>query len=89
MGKGEHPGQSPPEVQREYPIEREIFARNFKAAREAAGLSLRDIHERTGIGYAYLSRVENCLQNVGLDNMAILAATVGKPLYKLLKPVSR
>lgn len=89
MGKGEQHPESPPPEQKEYPIEREIFARNFKAAREAAGLSLRDIHERTGIGYAYLSRVENCLQNVGLDNMAILATTVGKPLYKLLKPVSR
>jgi transcriptional regulator with XRE-family HTH domain len=85
MRKGEHPGQSPP-APREYPIEREIFARNFKAAREAAGLSLRDIHQKTGIGYAYLSRVENCLQSIGLDNMAILAAVVGKPLYKLLRP---
>ena len=71
---------------KEIPKEREIFARNFKAAREAAGLSQREIHKQTGIGYTYLSRVENCLENISLDKMAVLAAAVKKPLFELLRP---
>jgi transcriptional regulator with XRE-family HTH domain len=78
---------SPPTTEpKEIPIEREIFARNFKAAREAADLSQRDIYKLTGIGYTYLSRVENCLENISLDKMAVLAAAVKKPLHELLKP---
>jgi DNA-binding Xre family transcriptional regulator len=37
---------------------REILA-SLKAAREAAGLSLADMHERTGIARGNLSRMEN------------------------------
>jgi len=66
------------------PPELAIFARNFKAAREAAGLSQREIHRRTGIGYTYISRLENCLEGVSLETMATLAKAVNKPLHELL-----
>jgi transcriptional regulator with XRE-family HTH domain len=75
-----------PSTPKVIPREREIFARNFKAAREVAGLSQRDVYKLTGIGYTYLSRVENCRENISLDKMAILAAAVKKPLHELLAP---
>ena len=63
-----------------------IFAANFRRARQAAHLSQRDIHKRTGIAQSYLSAVERCLCNPSLDTLSKLAAAVGKPLYLLLKP---
>ena len=71
---------------KEIPEERAIFARKFKAAREAAGLSQREIHRRTGLAQSYISGVERCTENISLDTMARLATLVGLPLHELLTP---
>lgn len=66
--------------------EREIFARNFRAARIEAGLSQRELAKQTGIAQAHVSEVENAMHNIGLDTMVKLAQAVRKPVFELLKP---
>lgn len=68
------------------PPERLVFARNFKKARKEAGLTQEAIRERTGLAQPFISEVENGRSTINLDNMAQLAAAVGKPLWKLLVP---
>lgn len=63
-----------------------MFARNFKAARKAAGLTQHDIRQKTGIAQDFISEVENGRSTLSLDNAAKLAAVVRIPLWKLLVP---
>jgi DNA-binding XRE family transcriptional regulator len=75
-----------PEVPINIAPEQKIFVANFRKARQAAHLSQRDIHQRTGIAQSYLSEVERCLCNPSLDILSKLAAVVDQPLHLLLKP---
>ncbi|HEO70994.1 MAG TPA: XRE family transcriptional regulator [Candidatus Hydrogenedentes bacterium] len=68
------------------PPERLVFARNFKKARKEASLTQEAIREKTGLAQPFISEVENGRSTINLDNMAQLAAAVGKPLWKLLVP---
>ncbi|MBV6787499.1 helix-turn-helix transcriptional regulator (plasmid) [Xanthomonas citri pv. citri] len=68
------------------PVERLIFARNFRQARKAAKLSQRDIRDRTGLTRSWISNIETGKSPPNLDNMAMLAKCVGVPLWKLLVP---
>lgn len=68
------------------PPERLVFARNFKKARKEARLTQEAIREKTGLAQPFISEVENSRSTINLDNMAQLAAAVGKPLWKLLVP---
>jgi predicted transcriptional regulator len=55
--------------------------RVLKAAREALGLSLADIKDRTGIEKANLSRLENAANpNPTIDTLARYADAVGKEI---------
>lgn len=67
-------------------VEQRIFAKNFKAARLAAGLTQQQVHEVTRLGQAYLSDVERQIANVGIDTMGKLSHTVQIPLFYLLQP---
>lgn len=73
-------------IKSEIPAERIIFARNFKKARKAAGLSQQKITELTGLAQSWISKVERGHSTINLDNMSILADTVNVPLWKLLHP---
>ncbi|MBX9628286.1 MAG: helix-turn-helix transcriptional regulator [Gemmataceae bacterium] len=54
---------------------------NLKKAREAAGLSLADVAERSGMDKAALSRLENSVQdNPTVETLSRYAAAVGKKL---------
>ncbi|QCZ83764.1 transcriptional regulator (plasmid) [Xanthomonas citri pv. punicae] len=68
------------------PVERLIFARNFRQARKAAKLSQRYIRDRTGLTRSWISNIETGKSPPNLDNMAMLAKCVGVPLWKLLVP---
>ncbi|OHV78545.1 helix-turn-helix domain-containing protein [Rhizobium sp. LCM 4573] len=68
------------------PYERLVFARNFKKARKAAGLTQQNITARTGFAQSWISAVENGRSTINLDNMAVLAETVNVSLWKLLRP---
>lgn len=53
----------------------------LKAAREAKGLSLADIHERTGIDRSAISKLENVTnENPTIDTLLRYAEVVGKRL---------
>jgi DNA-binding XRE family transcriptional regulator len=67
-------------------VEREIFARNLRAARMEAELAQWELAKRTGIAQAHISQMENAMHNVGIDTMVKLARVLRKPLYELLKP---
>lgn len=62
----------------------QAFARNFKKARKAAGLSQKDIHEQTGIAASYVSAVERATRSVTIERAERLAKAVGVPLSKLV-----
>jgi ribosome-binding protein aMBF1 (putative translation factor) len=72
--KKRNPAKAPPPS---VPRQRQIFAANFRRARRKAGLTQRDVHRETGLAQSYICRVEKCLTNISLDNMAKLADLVG------------
>lgn len=74
------------ETSKEVPVERKLFVRNFKKARDAAGFSQDDVHDLTGFSKSYISDLERCKVNISLDNMAKLSHLVGIALADLLKP---
>jgi transcriptional regulator with XRE-family HTH domain len=53
----------------------------FRAAREAAGMSLADLHERTGIDASMLSKLETGVRsNFTLETAQRYAAALGKKI---------
>jgi ribosome-binding protein aMBF1 (putative translation factor) len=50
----------------------------LKSAREAQGLSLADLHDRTGIERSALSRLENAFPNLTVRTLERYAEAVGK-----------
>jgi len=50
----------------------------LKTAREAAGLSLRDVEERTGINKSNLSLLENGKGNPTLETIRRIAEAIGR-----------
>ena len=65
--------------------EREIFARNLRAARIEANLSQRELAHKTGIAQAHISEMENAMHNVCIDTMVRLSRELKKPLYELFR----
>src|ERR1700731_4444221 len=58
-----------------------VIVHELKKAREAAGLSLADVAERSGIDKAALSRLENSVHdNPTVETLMRYAAAVGKKL---------
>lgn len=66
--------------------ELQLFARNFKKARKAAGMSQKDVHERTGIAASYVSDVERGTRSVTIEIAARLSKAVGAKFHKLVTP---
>jgi DNA-binding XRE family transcriptional regulator len=65
---------------------RTLFGSNFRAARQKAGLTQRDVEARTGIKQHYVSQIESGKQNPTLGTMAALAWSVNKDVINLLRP---
>lgn len=57
----------------------------IRAQRAAAGLSLRDLAERTSISNAYLSQIERGLHEPSLTVLRAVADALGLPLASLLE----
>jgi hypothetical protein len=68
------------------PIERILFAKNFRNARRAKKFTQAYVVKATGFNQSYLSLVENGRATISLDNAALLAKTIGTDLWKLLIP---
>jgi transcriptional regulator with XRE-family HTH domain len=62
----------------------EELGRLLRAQRAAAGLSLRDLAERTGVSNAYLSQLERGLHEPSLRVLRAVTAALGMPLGELL-----
>jgi len=62
-------------------LEVQVLLHQLKKEREAAGLSLADVAERTGMDRAAISRLENGHQlNPTIDTLARYAAALGKSI---------
>lgn len=74
-------GDSPPPIPMGLYIELRLALAELKRIREAAGLSLADVAERSGIDKAALSRLENGVHdNPTVETLMRYAAAVGKKL---------
>jgi len=62
------------------------FARNLKAAREAAGISQRELAKQAGVSRSYLWGIERATANVTLDMVTLLARVIGSEPHDLLRP---
>lgn len=62
------------------------FARNLKSAREAAGMSQRELAKQAGVSRSYLWGVERATANVTLDMVTLLARVIGSEPHDLLRP---
>jgi ribosome-binding protein aMBF1 (putative translation factor) len=67
-------------------MQRQSFAKNFRAARKDAGLSQRDIQMKTGIPQSHISEIESAMHNICIETMVKLANLVHVPVHELLKP---
>ena len=67
-------------------LQRQYFAKNFRAARKDAGLSQRDIQKETGIPQSHISEIESAMHNICIETMVKLANLVHVPVHELLKP---
>lgn len=57
----------------------------IRAQRSAAGLSLRDLADRTAVSNAYLSQIERGLHEPSLGVLRAIADALGLPLATLLE----
>ena len=62
------------------------FARNFKAARRAAGMTQLDVARVANSTYQTVSKIERGILNLTLETMDRMARAVGCELVVLLKP---
>lgn len=62
-----------------------IIGERIRAIRELAGLTQRDIEERSGLLSCYISRVENGHTVPSLDNLDKFSRALGVPLYELFR----
>jgi transcriptional regulator with XRE-family HTH domain len=65
---------------------REIFARNLRQTRRLKDLSQEALALQAGLSRTYLSEVERGTRNIAVDNMGLLAETLGVPLSDLVNP---
>lgn len=66
---------------------RERLAAKLRGARAETGLSQKDVERATGISTSQLSRVENALNSIDLEELLLLAALYDVPLERFLEIV--
>jgi predicted transcriptional regulator len=82
-------GDAPEPISMRLYIELRLALNDLKKAREAAGLSLADVAERSGIDKAALSRLENGVHdNPTVDTLMRYAAALGKKLVWTLQDLA-
>lgn len=82
------PGKSGQREKRPGSREQRTFAMNVRLAREAAGLTQRDLARRAGLTQKWISEIELGHANPAIDTMAAVAAVVKVPVHRLLTPRS-
>ena len=66
---------------------RERLAAKLRGARAETGLSQKDVEQATGISTSQVSRVENALNSIDLEELLLLAALYDVPLERFLEVV--
>lgn len=56
---------------------RKYVGDQLKAARESAGLTVRELAEKCGISYNHISRIEQGRYNVTIDTLGIIGKALG------------
>jgi DNA-binding XRE family transcriptional regulator/predicted DNA-binding transcriptional regulator AlpA len=83
-------GDAPPPVPLGTYLEVQALLHRLRKEREAAGLSLADVAERTGMDRAAISRLENGHQpNPTIDTLARYAAALGKTIVWSVSDLSK
>lgn len=62
------------------------FANNLRIARIGAGFSQERLAAEAGLDRTFVSSVERGVRNISIDNIELLAVTVGIPPQRLLDP---
>lgn len=70
------------------PVVRLAVGKKLREARKAKKLSIRKLHDLTGVAYTFLSKVERGQSGISIDTAALLASKLGIPLWELLRTVS-
>jgi transcriptional regulator with XRE-family HTH domain len=65
---------------------RNIFARNLRASRLAAGLSQRELAELSGLSREFINGIETAARNCSLDVVDAVAKHLGQTPLDLLTP---
>ena len=65
---------------------RDVFARNLRQSRRLKDLSQEALALQAGLSRTYLSEVERGARNIAIDNMGLLAETLGVSLRDLVDP---
>lgn len=68
------------------PSPREIFARNVRRSRRLKDISQEELALRADLSRTYVSEVERGIRNVSIDNMGLIAQSLGVPLRDLVDP---
>jgi len=64
---------------------RERLAARLRGARAESGLSQKDVEQATGISSSQLSRVENALNSIDLEELLLLSALYDVRLERFLE----
>jgi transcriptional regulator with XRE-family HTH domain len=65
---------------------RDVFARNLRQSRRMKDLSQEALALQAGLSRTYVSEVERGARNIAIDNMGLLADTLGVSLRDLVDP---
>jgi len=68
------------------PTPREIFARNVRRTRRLKDISQEELALHAELSRTYVSEVERGIRNVSIDNMGLIAQSLGIALQDLLDP---
>jgi transcriptional regulator with XRE-family HTH domain len=63
---------------------RRLLARNMRARREQLGVSQEKLAELSQLHRTYISSVERCQRNIGIDGIERIAKALGLALEELL-----
>ena len=86
-GRGTRVGESPA-VLRNVAEVLTAFGTNFRHARQEQGLTILELHLRTGVAQAFISEMERGKANISLQTITVLAAAVDVDVASLFSPPS-
>ena len=65
-------------------VARRVLAANMRARREQLGISQEQLAELASLHRTYISSVERCQRNIGIDGIERIARALSLPISTLL-----